>query len=206
MTALSAAHSRAIMWRRVMDDLSFEEARFSRGRSGVALSGSVMIAERGAPLRVDYRIVCDEAWNTRTVEVEQAWQGVKHILRMAHDGSGRWRRNGRDAPDLAGCTDVDLGVTPSTNALPINRLRLPIGGRGEIVAAWVRFPEFAAIPAPQSYERLAERQYRYTSADGSFTSIIEVDGDGLPIDYAGIWRRVAEGPAEPEQDEARGVD
>jgi uncharacterized protein len=51
------------------------------------------------------------------------------------------------------------------------------------------------MPAGQSYERLAEARYRYTSLASGFTAMVEVDADGLPIEYAGVWRRVAEGPA-----------
>jgi len=156
-----------------------------------------MVAEKGAPLRVHYRIACDQAWRTRTVEIEEAWQGEHHALRLEHDGQVAWRRDGNEAPELDGCTDVDLGITPSTNALPVNRLRLPVSGRGEIVAAWVRFPGLQVTSIGKSYERIAEMQYRYTSKSSGFTAIVKVDADGLPTDYSSVWRRVAEGPAAP---------
>ena len=184
--------SREIMWRRVMDDLSFEHARFSPARPGPEISGSVMIAEEGAPLRVEYRIVCDRDWNTRSVEIEQVWQGTRQTIRLERDAGGQWRRNGEETADLAGCTDVDLEVTPATNALPVNRLRLSVGGRREILAAWVRFPSLRVIPAAQSYERLDETRYRYTSLGSGFTAVVAVDADGLPTEYEGIWRRVAD--------------
>lgn len=197
MAGVSRVASREVMWRRVFDDLSFEHAQLSRSDLGWEVSGSVMVAEEGAPLRVEYRIDCDRDWRTRTVEVEQAWRGARRTLRLDHDGRGRWYRGGAEAAELAGCTDIDLGVTPSTNALAVNRLRLPVGDRDEILAAWVRFPEVGVTPARQSYERLAERRYRYASLASGFTALIEVDADGLPTDYAGVWRRVAEGPAAP---------
>ena len=197
MAGVSRVASREVMWRRVFDDLGFEHAQLSRSDVGWEVSGSVMVAEEGAPLRVEYRIGCDRDWRTRTVEVEQAWRGARRTLRLEHDGRGRWYRGGAEAAELAGCTDIDLGVTPSTNALAVNRLRLSVGGRDEILAAWVRFPELDVTPARQSYERLAERRYRYASLASGFTALIEVDADGLPTDYAGVWRRVAEGPAAP---------
>ena len=192
-----AGFSREVMWRRVFDDLGFEHAQLTRSDAGWDVSGSVMMVEGGVPLRVEYRIGCDGDWRTRTVEVEQIWRGARRALRLEHDGRGRWYRGGAEAAELAGCTDIDLGVTPSTNALAVNRLQLRVGGKDEILAAWVRFPEVGVTPARQSYERLAERQYRYASLASGFTALVEVDADGLPIDYAGVWRRVAEGPAAP---------
>lgn len=178
-----------------MDDLSFEQARLGLGPGGPELSGTVLIAEKGRPLRVDYHLTCDDAWQTRSVEVIQTHAGERETLRLDHDGSGRWLVNGRDAEDLTGCTDVDLGVSPSTNALPINRLRLELGAAETIRAAWVRSPSLEVVPAEQSYERIAEASYRYRSLASGFEAIVEVDRDGLPVDYAGVWRRIADGPA-----------
>lgn len=186
---------REIIWRRIMDDLSFEHAQLRHTATGPELRGIVLIAESGAPMRIDYRVSCDAAWQTRSVDVEQAYQGERRILRLTHDGAGRWTAGGQPAPDLDGCTDVDLGVSPSTNALPVNRLRLPIGGAHVIRAAWVRFPSLQIVAAQQSYERTAETRYRYRSLTSGFEALVDVDADGLPTEYAGIWRRIAEGPA-----------
>ena len=188
----SPGRSHDVIWRRILDDLSFEHANIELGDAGPRLSGSVLIADDGVPLRASYGIACDGDWRTRTVTVETARQGVRRTLRLECGEDGRWRRDGEPAPALDGCTDVDLEVTPATNALPINRLRLPIGGRGEIRAAWVRFPSLAIVPARQSYERLAAARYRYTSLDSGFTATLGVDADGIPTDYEGIWRRIAE--------------
>lgn len=181
------------MWRRVLDDLSLEVARFSVAGSQPQITGTVLIAERGAPLRVDYRITCDDAWSTRELQVEAVSHGTRRTVRLERDGA-RWHRDGEYAPDLTGCTDVDLEVTPATNALPVNRLRLPVGTRQEILAAWVRFPSLRVIRARQSYERVGESRYRYTSLDSGFTALVDVDEHGFPVDYQGIWRRIADGP------------
>ena len=185
---------REIMWRRVMDDLSFEHARLERDDDGVRLSGTVLVAEGGIPLRVEYAVACDPRWRTRTLSVTQVHGGRRRRLRLEHDGDGAWIRNGQPAPALDGCTDIDLGVSPVTNALPVNRLGLAKGTTGEIRAAWVRLPSLEVVPARQSYERLDDRRYRYRSRASGFEAEIEVDADGLPIDYAGIWQRVADGP------------
>lgn len=85
--------------------------------------------------------------------------------------------------------DVDLGVTPLTNALPINRLGLSEGAGTEIRAAWVRFPVLSVEASPQGYERLGRSLYRYTGIGTGFTARVEVDGHGFPVTYEGLWRR-----------------
>lgn len=194
------AQPREVMWRRIMDDRSLEIARLTRRPDGVAVAGTVLIAEAGRPLRIDYAFTCDPAWHTRTVRLTQTYDGASRALALDHDGAGGWRLDGEPAAALAGCTDVDLGVSPSTNALPVNRLGLAVGETGTIRAAWVLFPALDVVAAEQSYERLADRQYRYRSVASGFEAVVDVDVDvdGLPVDYAGIWRRIAEGPAVPE--------
>ena len=195
MTGSNHSINREIMWRRVMDDLSFEHARVIRTEAGTGISGSVLVAQNGLPLRVDYCIACDASWQTRTIQVGQTWRGVHSKLRLHHDGSGRWQKDGKEDSTLAGCTDVDLGVSPSTNALPVNRLRMALGESREINAAWIRFPELEITPTRQAYHRLRERRYEYRNLVSGFTALIDVDDDGLPTEYAGIWRRVANGAA-----------
>jgi hypothetical protein len=83
---------------------------------------------------------------------------------------------------------VDLGCSPSTNTLPIRRLRLAPGKAATIKAAWVRFPELVVVKAAQTYARLDEFTWRYAS--GTFDAELTVDEDGLVVAYAD-WRRTA---------------
>lgn len=181
---------RAVMWRRVLDDKSFELVTVARIGESYRLRGTALIAEESAPSRVDYVIDCGAGWETRSAEIHQVLGEKVTALSFTAD-RGNWRRNGEPAPELEGCTDIDLGISPSTNMLPVNRLRIPVGESREIRAAWVLFPQCTVEPAQQSYERLALTRYRYRSVASGFTALIEVDDAGLPSDYSGIWQRVA---------------
>lgn len=181
---------RAVMWRRILDDRSFELITVASLGGAYRIRGTALISEENAPSRVDYVIECSAGWETRSVGIRQVLGDGITVLALTAD-HGKWHRNGQPAPELEGCTDVDLGISPSTNALPVNRLRIPVGESREIRAAWVLFPQCTVEPAQQSYERLTPTRYRYSSVASGFTAVIEVDDAGLPIDYSGIWRRVA---------------
>ena len=180
-----------LIWRRILDEASFEHARLTLAADRILIDGTVLIAEEGAPLRVDYRVTCGPDWSARRVEITQSFRGEERWLSVAYEGESRWSQDSVLAPGLEGCTDIDLGVSPSTNALPINRLGLAIGERRTITAAWVQFPSLEVVRAAQVYERLGARQYRYSSGDGSFTAVLDVDESGLPLQYGDIWRRIA---------------
>ena len=90
-------------------------------------------------------------------------------------------------PEVAGCIDVDLNFSPSTNLIPIRRLNLKLREKAELTAAWLKFPSFTLEPLPQSYERLEEQIYRYESGNGSFVTDLRVNPVGFVLDYPGIW-------------------
>jgi hypothetical protein len=104
-----------------------------------------------------------------------------------------WRLNGAACPQVEGCVDVDLNFSPSTNLLPIRRLRLDVGQEAEVRAAWLRFPGFALEPLEQRYVRTSADGYRYESAGGAFVRDLTVNGDGFVTRYPGFFE--AEGSA-----------
>jgi hypothetical protein len=182
------------MWRRILDDASIEHATVESSREGIALSGTVLAAEDGKPLEVDYRLLVDSNWRSRSLHVVQDFDGERRSLVLTVGAGARWWLNGRESRDLNGCLDIDLSLSPITNALPLNRLEIAHAGAGEIVAAWVRFPGLTVEPARQRYVRTAHSVYRYASLASGVTAAIHVDDLGFPIEYEGVWKRIGVGP------------
>jgi hypothetical protein len=164
--------------------------RFIVGASagGFKFSGLILQAHEEAPYVARYAIEVDAGWRTRNVEVELEEPGQRR-LRLVVDGEGNWSRDGQRLGQVADCIDVDLEWSPSTNTLPIRRLRLAPGETKTVAAAWVRFPSLEVQRLEQTYERLAERRYRYRS--GRFTADLEVDDDGTVLQYGMNWKAVA---------------
>ena len=183
---------RAVVWRRHRDNASLEYAVLSRLAAGYEIKGDIVAVHEGDPLHVSYALRCGPDWRSLFLSVEQRRAAEQATLTLAVDPDGSWRINGARADALSDCSDIDLGLSPSTNALPINRLRPAVGESVEITAAWVRFPDLEVVPARQSYERRAKRTYRYRSLTTGFQADLRVDDLALPTLYAGIWKRIAE--------------
>jgi uncharacterized protein len=174
-----------ILWRR-LDQPGHEAARLLRTDAGYQLAGSAVFAHDARPCRLDYVVACDVGWRTVACHVT-GWVGAEPVeIAITVDPAGRWWMNGRESPAVAGCIDVDLNFSPSTNLLPIRRLALPAGAAADVRAAWLRFPSFALEPFDQTYQRLGATRYRYASASG-FTAELEVNAAGLVTRYADIW-------------------
>ncbi len=183
--APAASHVR--VWRRT-DGSTVEHCRFLLDDvEGPRLEGAVVGVVDGRPLRAEYAIACTPDWRTRLAEVVLAHGDEVRQLSLAADGAGRWWRDGDELPALAGCLDVDVSVTPSTNVLPIRRLALGVGEARDVPAAWVRVPSLDVQLLPQRYARLAERRWRYESRGGAFAAELDVDDVGLVTRYGEIW-------------------
>lgn len=194
--------SRRVAWERTEALPSDEHCTLSVRDGGLSLVGTVLGADAGVPIRIEYRVLADGTGLTSAVHV-RAQRGFElRTVTLTRDARGRWTVDGRPAPRLRGCTDVDLGFSPATNTLPIRRLGLPVGASATVTAAYVRYPELTVEKAAQTYTRLDEFGYRYTS--GSFEDELTVDADGLVIRY-GPWRRTgaAVGPDDTPTLDAR---
>jgi hypothetical protein len=171
----------AILWRRV-DAPGHESARVAARDGGWQLAGSSVFAHEGRPVRLDYAIACDAAWHTRSARVT-GWIGAREVDVQIAVEAGRWRLGGAECPPVAGCVDLDLNFSPSTNLLPIRRLALAPGQEAEVRAAWLRFPSLTLEPLDQRYRRLDATTYHYESGGGAFVRTLTVDAAGFVIRY-----------------------
>ncbi len=152
--------------------------------------GTILTLAGNVATEAKYEIACDRSFRTKRASISILDSSGERSLKI-EARNGRWLENGRENPAVNGAIDIDLGWSPSTNTLPIKRLKLEIGqSSGEFVAAWVRFPELTLQPLPQEYLRLADHQYRYSSRSGAFIANLLVDDNDLVLDYEAFWSRV----------------
>jgi uncharacterized protein len=177
----------SILWRRI-DQPGHEAARLIFHPSSRHFTGTAVFAHHQQPCRLDYLVVCDAGWHTVSGKVA-GWLGNETIaIDLTVDAACRWWLNGAECPDVAGCIDLDLNFSPSTNLLPIRRLGLAIGQEVEVKAAWLRFPSFTLEPLVQRYHRIDATTYRYDSAGGRFVTELQVNAAGFVTHYPSVWR------------------
>ena len=136
----------------------FEVVHFEDIEDGYRVEGCTAAIEGGHTWVVDYWISLDHQWVTRVVTINSRTALGIHSSVLEADGHGRWKVDGKAAPHLTGCLDVDLEASAFTNALPVRRLQLAVGDRAPAPAACVRALDI-------SVERL-EQTYVHTEDDG----------------------------------------
>jgi len=177
----------SVLWRR-LDQPGHESARLFSQHSSWHLTGTAVFAHNQQPCRLDYRVVCESGWQTVSGRVA-GWVGSETVeIELAVDSARRWWLNGTECPEVAGCIDLDLNFSPSTNLLPIRRLGLAIGQEAEVQAAWLRFPGFTLELLEQLYRRMDVATYRYESAGGRFVTELQVNAAGFVTRYPNFWQ------------------
>jgi uncharacterized protein len=183
---------REVMWSS-WDGTGMEHLRLQLDDDGIAADGVIIGVAEERPFRVRYEIRCDPGWDVRSVCVAEV-SSISPTIDLFADGEGNWAtRDGVTVPDLGGCVDVDLSMTPFTNTLPIRRLELAPDESAELSVAYIQVGKAQVRAEQQRYTRLESYSggelYRYESLDSGFTADLPVDEDGLVVDYPGLSRR-----------------
>lgn len=165
------------------------------GADGVQLGVAPM------PYRLDYRIELDHRLITTRLEAWAAGTGWTRSIDLRHDGKGHWScvALGDGAPELGelntelehidGAIDCDLGFSPLTNAMPVQRQGLVNEpGEIELLVAWVSVPDLRIHASRQRYEHVAPGRVRYES-DSAAGAELQFDNDGFVRDYPGLAHR-----------------
>jgi uncharacterized protein len=169
--------------------LGIEHLDLEVGAEGIEVT-SVVVGDRFGPYGAWYRLRCAADWSVRSVEINVVGGAS---IRLAADGAGNWYDAGGAAiPDFRGCVDVDISATPFTNTLPIRRLGLANGERREISVLYIPVPALTPSVAAQAYTRLGEGQlYRYEGLFRGFEAKLEIDSNGLVVDYPSLFQRIS---------------
>jgi hypothetical protein len=175
-----------ILWRRT--DMPGHDACGLWGTErGWCLAGTAIFALEGQPCHLAYEVDCDTTWRTRSAKV------IGYIGRHALELSivampgARWELDGTDQPSVAGCIDVDLNFTPSTNFIAIRRLALGVGHESDAPAAWLRFPECTLERLEQRYHRVTLDTYDYQAPRVGYGALLQVSDIGFVTQYPGLW-------------------
>lgn len=181
-------------WRHGEARDGFESVFLTSDGSGYRLEGHTAAVEVGTAWAVHYAISLDSTWLTRAARID-GWSNLgRREVFLEGDGAGGWRVDGRAAPELDGCLDVDLESSACTNTFPIHRLHLGIGQAADAPAAYVRALDLSVERLEQHYVRVVDdgrsSQYDYHAPAFDFEARLVYDETGLVLDYPGIARRV----------------
>jgi len=151
---------------------------------------SVVIGKYGEKIyMVEYKIKTNQNWETVYLAVQSQHSNQREQFIFESDGKGNWMMNGKQAGQFKGCIDIDIPLTPFTNTLPINRLKLEEHEEHQVQVIYLDLLERHIVPVKQKYIRLSQTEYRYENIPNNFEANIEVDDLGFVVDYPSLFVR-----------------
>jgi hypothetical protein len=155
---------------------------------GYIAQSAVIGAFEGTDFGCRYEVTLDRGWTFRHLVLEKT---DGRVLILKSDGAGSWERaNGNELPQFAGCVDIDIGVTPFTNTLPIRRARFEVGVPQHFRMAWIPLDSLEPFVDEQIYTKRDDTHFHYVASDRSFEADLVLDSEGFVVDYPGLYRRV----------------
>ncbi|MGZ3456978.1 MAG: putative glycolipid-binding domain-containing protein [Archangium sp.] len=147
------------------------------------------VTDEGRAFSLHYYLRTDSAHRVREVELALLGSDARLVLRS--DGAGRWSdENGHPLPELDGCIDVDLSVSPFTLTLPIRRLGLAPEVSDDVECVCLCVPELTAHRGRLRYTGIGLERYLFERLETGSRAELRVDAHGLVIDSPGLFRRL----------------
>ncbi|ABF39030.1 protein of unknown function DUF1089 [Candidatus Koribacter versatilis Ellin345] len=182
------------IWRRIGLD-GLEHITLQEVPGGYVADSVLSVEADLGGVTCEYHFDLDARWRTKTFTLKQHQSGEDRTLRIERVHESEWKVDGADRPDLSGCLDLDLTVSPFTNTLAIRQLALAPNEAKELNAVYVKIPQLEVVLARQRYQRLdanePPRRFLYSGLDTGFIQEITVDEHALVEGYPRFAERVA---------------
>lgn len=178
-----------ILWKR-LDTHGLEECMTFQIDDQQVLYGKSMFFEGDRICNLNYRVRCDLSWCTQSANIK-GYIDEKELRIEVKKSDSAWNINGSDEKSLHGCSEIDLGFTPSTNLMSIKQMIDRDLNELKVSAAWLRFPEMQFEPMKQHYKRLSENIFSYESSTG-LKKELKVNRFGFVVDYPGFWTSISD--------------
>jgi hypothetical protein len=170
---------------------SLENCVVNTTKAGSEINSTIIGQYVGKIYKVEYQIRTNQDWETVFVEIKSQHSNRREHFVFESDGKGNWMNDGNPARDVKGCIDIDIPLTPFTNALPIRRLNLSQNTTQQIRVIYFDLLEQQVRPVHQKYTRLSNTSYRYENVPNDFEATIEVDDFGFVVNYPLLFVRRA---------------
>lgn len=137
---------------------------------------------------VDYVLELNPNWTVKCIDIRFTVGAEAQHFDFKYTGSGWVDNNGGDCAEFAECNYVDISLTPFTNSLAVNGLKLQDGQQAEVEVLYFDILAGQVRKDAQRYTRLTDGLYRFENEGGNFSADITVDADGFVTHYPQLFK------------------
>ena len=139
----------------------------------------------------EYKIHIDKDWIVQDFLIESEINKVKRTL-TGKRIQNQWEINNLVNPEFNDCKFIDISLTPFTNTLPINNLKLSENDSQKIDVIYIDVLNDHIKPVQQQYSRTAVNKYLYENIENDFKAEISIDEAGFVTAYPKLFEKITE--------------
>ncbi|MCI0466822.1 MAG: putative glycolipid-binding domain-containing protein [Beijerinckiaceae bacterium] len=178
------AEAATAFWRR-LDAPGRDAARVSKSATGYELLGQAVLLDSRGPTALRYTLDLAPDWSTRQGHATGFSSERVIDNRIIRTPAG-WKVDGKEF-GMAEVVDLDLGFTPATNMLQLNRVRLSVGDTVNLDVAWLDAGEEVLVRLLQKYRRTSTFDCDYSSPALDYRATIVLARTGFAAVYPDLW-------------------
>lgn len=165
---------------------SIENCLLKETTTGNEIKSTIIGDYKKKIYKVEYYIRTNTKWQTKSVTLFSEFDNSNEFLTLKNK-NGKWFLNSKLIKDYKNIFDIDISLTPFTNTLPINRLKLKNNQRQVIDVLHFDILAKQVKPVKQIYTRLKANNYIFENYDKSFKANLEIDKQGLVVNYPKLF-------------------
>ncbi|MBB6331382.1 hypothetical protein HNP24_002332 [Chryseobacterium sediminis] len=181
---------KTLIWQGILYQ-SLEYFHLQPDDEGYTVESKILGYHEGKIYAVNYRICTDKDWIVQDFLVESEVNRVVKTFAGKRSGN-QWEINNTVHPEFNNFKFIDISLTPFTNTLPINNLKLSENSSQKIDVIYIDVLNQHVRPVQQQYTRTASHKYLYENIENDFKAEISVDEMGLVTSYPELFEKIAE--------------
>jgi uncharacterized protein len=171
-----------------LEDQTFEHCMVTRTPGQLEVQSKIEGPVNNVHTIVEYEVVLDTAWTVSSVQVKMTAPAPEKSIKLTHNKFGEWvDDNLHTRPDLDGCLDIDISLTPFTNSLPVKRLCFKPGESRELPVLYFDLPAFDIRIQKQRYTYLGNNVFKFEALDTGYTNEITFTPGGFVQQYPDLY-------------------
>lgn len=180
-----------MVWKRNDGDTqTLEVLQFQAADHGFSVKSLVSGLLYGYPVLIEYNVEIDKSWRVTQLRLNSLLKDGKSIVLKSGPHTKWYDETNHEIPELKGCVDIDISLTPFTNTLPIKRLGNALLKRTEITVLYLNLTDWKFKKVQQYYTKLSNNRYKYEGIFRNFVAELPVDDFGFVTTYPGLFERL----------------
>lgn len=176
-----------IIWEGLNDE-SIENCNVLTNDDGYEVNSTISVCLEDNICNIEYHLKTNKNWESQYCKITNCYGIENKTLELQRLPGNKWMINGSEEAEYNGFDGLDISVTPFTNTLIVNRRQLREEESINMRIIYIDPLKMQCEPIAVRYTKLSESEFEYENLTSGFNVVLDVDDDGLVINYPRLFK------------------